>query len=88
VRLHIHFSPAEAHAFGFEPQPLLNSGIAAQLDLASGAEYALPRQSKTVAQNRRDLPRCPWKSRSPGDATVSGNLAAWNRPNRSLDAQA
>src|SRR5690349_12487988 len=35
VRLHIHAPPAEAHAFGLQPEALLDGRIAAQLDLSA-----------------------------------------------------
>jgi hypothetical protein len=37
MRLHIHAPPTKAHSFSFQPQPLFDCGIPAQLDLATGA---------------------------------------------------
>jgi hypothetical protein len=42
VRFHIHTPAPETHTFSFQPQPLLDSVIAAQFDLAARAENALP----------------------------------------------
>lgn len=42
VGLHIDFPPTKAHAFGFEPKPLFDRGIAAQLDFTAGAKHPLP----------------------------------------------
>ncbi len=37
VLFHIHFAAPEAHAFAFQPQPLFDGRIAAQLDFSARA---------------------------------------------------
>jgi hypothetical protein len=37
MRFHVHLSAAETNAFGFQPQALLDGGIAAQLDFSARA---------------------------------------------------
>jgi hypothetical protein len=56
VRFHIHTPAPETHTFSFQPQPLLDSVIAAQFDLAARAENALPRQAERAVQNTCHLP--------------------------------
>jgi len=46
VRFHIHPPSAEAHTFTFQPQPLFNGRISAQLNLAARAQNAMPGQSE------------------------------------------
>jgi hypothetical protein len=62
VRFHIHFSPTEAHAFGFQPESLLDRGIAAQFNLSARTQHPLPGQSESIAQDRGYLPRGAWRS--------------------------
>lgn len=71
VRFHVYPAAAEADAFGFQTQPLLNRVIAAQLDFAAGAEHALPGQSKGTMQDARYLAGMAWEACSFGNCTVS-----------------
>ena len=78
VRLHVYAPPAEAHAFGFQPQPLFNRGIPTQLDLAAGAEHALPGQSERSMQHSRYLPCAMGQSSRASHGPVGRNLSAWD----------
>ena len=84
--LDIHFPPAKAHAFGFQPQPLLDRRIPAQFDFSTCAEHALPRQFKAAMQNLRHLPRSSWQSGGSRNRSVGGNFSFGDLPNRRLNA--
>ena len=87
MRLHIYPPPAEAHALGLQPQPLLNGRVSGQLDLTACSQNPLPRQPKSTAQSRCHLPRCSRKPRRPRDPAISRHLPARNRTHRLLDPQ-
>jgi hypothetical protein len=42
---HVHTTPAESHAFGLEPQTLVNRGISTQFDLSTCAHDSVPGQA-------------------------------------------
>jgi hypothetical protein len=87
VGLHIHPPFPKPHALGLQPQTLLNRGVPGQLNLASGAQHPLPRQSKSTPQSRRHLPGRPRKPRCPCHSAIGRNLATRNCTHRLFDPQ-
>ncbi len=87
VGLHIHPPSPKPHALGLQPQTLLNRGVPGQLNLASGAQHPLPRQSKSTPQSRRHLPGRPRKPRCPCHSAIGRNLATRNCTHRLFDPQ-
>src|ERR1700720_1833481 len=85
VHLHIHLPPTKAHAFGFQSQPLLDCGVAAQFDLSARSQHSLPGQAKAASQDSCHLTRCSRQSRRSGNRAVRGHLTSGNAANRSLD---
>jgi len=85
TQLHIHLRPAKAHAFCFQPQPLLNGRIATQLDFSARAQHALPRQSKSAMQNPRHQPRATRQSRCSRDRSVRRHFTFRNSSYSGLD---
>jgi hypothetical protein len=43
VPRHVHLAPAKCDTFRFQPEPLLDGVIAAQLNLSASAENPMPR---------------------------------------------
>jgi hypothetical protein len=43
---HVHAATAEAHAFGFQAESLLDSVITGKLDFAARPEHSLPGKSE------------------------------------------
>src|SRR5262245_49578700 len=57
VRRHVDALAEETDAFHLEPHALLQAGLELQLDLAAGADDALPRQvPMTLPEKRGDVP--------------------------------
>jgi hypothetical protein len=83
VQPHVDAPPAEGDAFIFEPEPLLHTWMPAELDLAAGADYAMPRDCAMCGPQRPgDLPRVPGKSGRTRYLTISCDLTSWNPPHR------
>jgi len=87
MRLHVDFPSAEAHALGFQSQPLLDRGIPRKLDRAASSQNSLPRKPKSPAQYPCNHPRRARKARRPRHCSVGRHLPARDRANRSLDSQ-
>ena len=85
---HVDAAPSERDAFGFQTEALLKSGIAAQLNLASGAKYAMPGQSERMMKRSRRLTRPIGVASGPSHVSVRADFSAGNtadgRPNRRL----
>ncbi len=86
--LQIDAPPAKSHALGLKPKSLLDRRVASQLDFTTGAQYALPGQSKAALQHARHEPRRARKARRPRHSAVGRYFPTWNRPNRLLNSQA
>src|SRR5438034_8405927 len=86
VRLHIDSPAAEAYTFAFQPQPLFDGRISAQLNLAACAQNAMPGQSERTMENSDNLPRCPGISCPAGDSAVSRDFSSRNPTNCGDDA--
>lgn len=68
---------AEADAFGFQPQALLESRFSAQPDLAARAQHAMPREAVSPpAQQLDDQPVVQWIARGGGDCGIGGDAPA------------
>jgi hypothetical protein len=59
VHLHIHAPSAKAHAFCFQPQPLLDCRVATQLNFPASAKNSLPGQTEGTMQHSRNLASVP-----------------------------
>ena len=81
----IYAPPPEAHALSLQSQPLFDGGIAAQLNLATRSQHALPREPERAPQNCCHLPSCSGISRGPRYGTVGRDFATRNCPNRLFD---
>jgi hypothetical protein len=71
---------AEADAFHFQQQPLLERVLTWHTDSASCADYAMPRQSVERVESSNDLSRSSWKSGRGGDLSIGGDVSAGNFP--------
>ena len=82
MRLHVDPLSTEADAFHPEPQALLVCCIAAQLDLAAGADDALPgqRADSLLTQKLRDRSMVKRIARSSRHLAVGRYLSLRNRP--------
>ena len=54
VRLHVHAPATKAHAFRLKPESLFNGMIAAEFDLSTCAEHALPWESEGIVEHTGD----------------------------------
>jgi hypothetical protein len=57
VFLHVYAAASECNSFRLKTKPLFEGGVAAELDLASGAQDPVPGQSERAVQNPSHLPR-------------------------------
>lgn len=81
MHLHADAPAAESDAFALQPEPLLHARMSAELDRASGADHAMPRdRAVRGAQSPGDLTRVPGKSRGICHLAVGGDLASRNFP--------
>jgi hypothetical protein len=78
--LEAYTATAEGDAFHFETEPLLVGVFSRSSDLASRADYAMPRQIAKRPKSARRLARSVRKSRGGGDLPVRSDLAAWDAP--------
>lgn len=78
---HVDSLPAKDHAFSFKPHSLLKGGAAAQLDLASRTDDAVPRKTDGAAKSRRHLPSASSEASRAGNCSICGNHASWNLAN-------
>lgn len=85
MRFHIHPPTAEADAFGFETQSLLNGRIAAEFDFSSCTEHSLPRQSKAVSKDSGNLACRTWKARCSRYPAIGRDFSWRDRSDGLLD---
>ncbi len=85
---HVHPAATKSHTLGFQAEPLFDGGVTAQLDFASGAHHAMPRQPERTVQSPCDLPSGAGKSRGAADSAVSGDFTVRNCPNGGEDSLA
>jgi hypothetical protein len=83
VAFHVYAPAAEHDTFRFEPQPLLNRGIAAQLDFASGTKHAMPGKIESSMECGDDLSRGPGITCGPGDRTIRRHSSSRDRADSS-----
>lgn len=75
---HVDAASAEADPFRFQPETLLDTRIALQLDLTSSSDHTLPRKSKGCMQDPDHLASRPGVTRSSRDCPVGGNFPSGN----------
>jgi hypothetical protein len=78
VAAHIDPAPPECDPFGFEAEALFDRALTSQLDLSSGAEDTMPRQSKRAMQSPGNPASCSRRPRRTRYCAVSRNLTARN----------
>ena len=81
MRPHIHAPSAKPHALRFQPKPLFDRVVAAQLNFPARAKNSLPWQTERPMQHSRNLACMSRQTSCTGDRPISGNLAARNSPN-------
>jgi hypothetical protein len=83
VDIHVDASAAKLNALHLKPKPLFRRRFAAQLDLAAGANDALPWKSlkRSIAQQPRHCPMVKRVACGCGNLAVSRNLAFRNGTN-------
>src|SRR5580700_722750 len=81
---HIDALALESHPFHLKPRSLLQGSFELQLDLAAGADHALPRQRSgwRLTQQLRNLSMIEWISRGGRNLRVGGYFAFWNLADR------
>jgi len=70
VTLHVDTAATEADAFGLQAEALFQAGFAAEFDLPTRAEDAVPGESDRAAQDADDLACRAGMSGSAGDGAV------------------
>ena len=75
---HVHAASPKADSLRFQPQTLLDTGIALQLDLTSSSDHTLPRKSKRCMQDPDHLASRPGVTRRSRDCPISGDFPSRN----------
>ncbi len=84
--MQIDAAPAEGDPFHFEPEALVEGGVALELDGAAGADDALPGQIDPGVERTDNLAGGTRVSRGFGDGAVGRDVAAWNLADGGEDA--
>jgi len=75
VSLHIHFLPAKTHAFALQTETLFERVLSLQLDCASGAQDALPRDVVRTMESPRHQTSAARKACGGGYCAVRADFA-------------
>ena len=70
VQFHVHARSAKGHAFHAQAESLLGGGFPGAFDRSTGADHAMPGQSRDLSQDSDNLPGGSRPTGGPGDRSI------------------
>lgn len=86
VEFHVHSRSAKSDALHTQAESLLGGGFAGAVDGSTGADDAMPRQSRDLPQDADNLPGGSRPAGGPGDGSVSRDSSLWQSADGARDA--
>jgi hypothetical protein len=77
MEFHVHSCSAKGHAFHAQAESLLGGGFPGAFDGSTGADHAMPGQSRDLPQDSDNLPGGSRPASGPGHGSVSRDSSLW-----------